>query len=104
MKWFTLIVMLLIPTASWANQLTWIDNSDNEDGFIIEMLQGGVFAESARTPASPGSGAQYTYTDTNVEGVYQVRAFRDLGVDGVIVSTPTNKAGKLKGPIQLVIQ
>jgi hypothetical protein len=105
MKTWILMFALLLGSVGMvkANTLTWIDNSDNEDGFIVEMLQGGVFVETARTPASLGVGAQYTYTDTNSEGVYQVRAFKDLGVDGLIISGASNKAGRLKGPVNLQI-
>jgi len=66
--------------------LNWQDNSDNEDGFIIERREEQEFAEIARV------GADITqYMDTTVQPAtaycYRVRAFNAAGVSG-----PSNEA------------
>lgn len=62
--------------------LTWHDNSDNEDGFEIERSTNGlIFQKIASIPSNTT-----TYTDTNTqEGqlyFYRVRAFNKYGHSG----------------------
>ncbi|MCH7759357.1 fibronectin type III domain-containing protein, partial [Patescibacteria group bacterium] len=100
----------LSATASSYNQvnLTWVDNSDNEDSFEIQRKRPGVFYYSAATSdfQIAGSGRytlidmvgenETTYRDINVspetEYTYRVRACNRGGCSGwsdeVIVTTP----------------
>jgi hypothetical protein len=64
-------------------QLSWVDNSQNEDGFDIERKtgNGGAFLALATIPAN-----QSSYTDTNLSDgttyCYRVRAFNNVGGSG----------------------
>jgi Divergent InlB B-repeat domain len=84
------IVLLLLIASSWSSplhaaqlQLSWVDNSTNEDGFSIERSLGttGTFVQIATTAANAAS-----YTDTGLaDGTaycYQVRAFNRTGYSG----------------------
>ena len=67
--------------------LKWQDNSDNEDGFIVERRVGaGGYAELARTAANIS-----VFTDVNVPVgfviCYKVFAFNKVGTSG-----PSNEA------------
>ena len=61
-------------------QLSWADNSQNEDGFDIERKtgNGGAFLALTTIPAN-----QSSYTDTNLSDgttyCYRVRAFNSVG-------------------------
>ena len=61
-------------------QLSWADNSQNEDGFDIERKtgNGGAFLALTTIPAN-----QNSYTDTNLSDgttyCYRVRAFNSVG-------------------------
>src|SRR5262245_45729757 len=61
-------------------QLSWADNSQNEDGFDIERKtgNGGAFLALTTIPAN-----QSSYTDTNLSNgttyCYRVRAFNSVG-------------------------
>lgn len=61
-----------------AVHLTWIDHADNETGFVIERLEGGIIIEIGRTTADSQSftdnSAQLGHTYT-----YAVKAFNDAG-------------------------
>jgi len=98
-----LLAVLLVLFLSFecnANTLTWQDNSSIEDGFIIEMLSLGTWTEVARVGPNV-----VTYTDAFTEGVYRVWAFLSVPSGGELRSaTPSNVAGKLNGPINLVIK
>ena len=93
-----LILLCLTSTSAVANTLTWKDNSNNETGFAIEILSGGTWTEVARVIANVT-----TFTDSNTEGVYRVRAF--ITVDGVdIFSGYSNKAAQINAPVSLTIK
>ncbi len=94
-----LLLVLAIPATSEAGyefNLTWNDNSDNEDGFKIER----------RTPSIPGDtygeigqvGANVTSYKDNVQTgeqrCYRVRAFNSSGDSGY-----TNEVCALPKPI-----
>ena len=89
-----ILLALAAPPAS-ANTLTWIDNSVMEDGFIVEMMTKGTWAEVGRTAANTT-----TYSDSNTEGVYRVRAYMKNPEGGAdIVSAPSNTGVKLNSPV-----
>jgi hypothetical protein len=80
-------ILFLLAILSWEGQasagqlqLSWTDNSNNEDGFRIERKTGtsGTYAEIAKLGANVTS-----YTDTNlIDGAtycYQLRAFNSAG-------------------------
>jgi len=77
-----LLAAMVWPAESFAAQLTmtWIDNSNNEDGFQIERKQGqaGTFSRIATVGANVSS-----YTDSGLaDGTtycYKVRAFNAIG-------------------------
>jgi len=74
---FLLIASSLFAAATMT--LTWIDNSNNEDGFKIERKTGqsGAFAEIAQTAADVA-----TYADTvsdNQTYCYRLKAFNAAG-------------------------
>ena len=68
-----------ISISSSQINLTWVDNSDNEDGFKIERkLIGGTYAEIKIVPANTT-----TYSDTGLKSnttyYYRVRAYNSYG-------------------------
>ncbi len=84
-KTFPILIALLLPLilASQAfgatMTLTWTDNSNNEDGFVVERKtnQDGTFAEVARTIADI-----VTHADTTPDNglyCYRVKAFNTAG-------------------------
>ena len=87
-RWFILIFFFVLLTAlSWQSQasagqlqLTWTDNSNNEDGFKIERKLGttGTFSQIDTVGVNAT-----TYTDTNLtDGAtycYRLRAFNSAG-------------------------
>lgn len=83
-----LILAAATPTSAAVLSLSWVDNSANEDGFIIERGHepSGPFVEVGRV----GAGVQ-VYGDVTLSPgrtyCYQVRAFNAAGV-----SLPTNSA------------
>lgn len=95
----TLLWVLLLCSTANANVLTWVDNSNNETGFAIEMLDQGAFKEVARVAANIT-----TYTDSFTEGVYKVRAFISIPGSPDVFSAYTNTAAKLNAPVNLNIQ
>lgn len=81
-QYFLRAPMLLSLASSTTNSLTlsWADYSDNEDGFVIEMMKDGAFAEVGRTAANATS---FTITDASLQPgkAYEVRvcAFAEAG-------------------------
>lgn len=74
---FALMLVLLIPSASYGFLLTWNDNSSDETGFLVERSFGSRrFVEIANLPANT---TQYTDTTASVGHLYcyRVRAYRD---------------------------
>ncbi len=70
------------PASSDTIELSWTDNSDNEDGFRIERKEtGGTYSEIATLPANTTS---YTDTGLNPETTYyyRVRAYNSFGTSG----------------------
>lgn len=94
-----LLIILLLPALAAANTLTWQDNSNNEGGFTVEMLQGGAWVEVARV----GPGVT-TYSDSNTEGVYRVRAYVAVSGQADVFSAYSNTAAKLNAPVNLNIK
>ncbi len=90
-------------TATYEHNLTWQDNSDNEDGFKVERktpsIPGDTFGEIAQVIANVA-----TYKDTVADGqerCYRVRAFNAAGD-----SAFTNEAcglPKPRDPITLTV-
>lgn len=90
-------------TATYEHNLTWQDNSDNEDGFKVERktpsIPGDTFGEIAQVGANVA-----TFKDTVTDGqerCYRVRAFNASGD-----STFTNEAcglPKPRGPVTLTV-
>ncbi len=87
LRCFILIFFFLLTAVSWQSQasagqlqLTWADNSNNEDGFKIERKLGttGTFAQVASVGVNVT-----TYTDTNLtDGAtycYRLAAFNSAG-------------------------
>ena len=76
------------PALAGTALLTWKDNSNNEDGFIVERrdnVAGAAFVEIGRVTANTS-----TYTDTIQAGksvVYRVLAYNSEGK-----SAPSNEA------------
>ena len=104
MKTFLTILFLAFATVAMANEATFQDNSDIEDGFVIEMLAKGVWVEVATLPPSiVPSPSQVTYTDALTEGVYRVAAFLNVPGGGRLVSSYTNVAAKIRGPLNLTV-
>jgi len=77
---FALLLLIFASQAFAATMtLTWTDNSNNEDGFIVERKtnQDGTFAEVARTIADI-----VTHADTTPDSglyCYRVKAFNAAG-------------------------
>lgn len=87
-----LAALLLLSVAARADvlTLTWQDNSDNEDGFIIERCDGPtptLFVEIARYPENSTS-YRDNVTDFAQVRLYRVTAFRNDGAR----SAPSNVA------------
>jgi hypothetical protein len=83
-----LVLALLVPASDAAAvlHLTWVDNAENADGFIIERTGAGSFTELARV----GSGVTFYHDAATLDGTgycYQVRAFNAAGA-----SAPSNPA------------
>ncbi len=92
--------LLLLATPVWAITLNWDDNSTVEDGFAIEQLGPGGWAEIARV----GTDIE-TYEDAaSEEGCYRVRAFRDVVDYEIVFSIYSNTACLIKGATSLTIQ
>ncbi len=96
-------------TADWIN-LTWTDNSNNEDGFEVERCQG----TAAFCAANSGAWAQIAQTGSNIDyygdtGLpagttfsYRVRAFNVTASSGYSnVSTATTLGGLPAAPTNL---
>jgi hypothetical protein len=87
-------LLILIPTSVIAAQLTltWTDNSDNEDGFVIERSTNGT----AFLPVNTVSSNVDTYVDLTLEPDtqywYRVKAFNAAGDSGYtnVASATTN--------------
>jgi len=94
-----LLGAILVPSLVSANTLTWEDQSNNEDGFVIEALAPAGFLEVGRVAANVT-----TFTDTRTEGVYRVRAFVTIPVFGDVFSLPSNMAAKLNAPLNLNVK
>lgn len=85
MTWiFRALCILAAPLTLTAQSLTltWRDNSDNEDGFIIERSRDGInFAEIGRVGVDVE-----TYTDTaityDIDYWYRVAAYNAAGTSG----------------------
>ena len=93
-KIFALVFLAALLTASPAfaleARLSWTDNSDNEDGFIVEKRGAAGFAELARTAANV---ALYADQEAASGDCYRVRAYNAAGV-----SAPSNVACLLALP------
>ena len=63
-QFFLRAPLMLELASATTNSLTlsWADYSDNEDGFIVEMQQGGTFVEMGRTESAP-----FTIQDAELE-------------------------------------
>jgi hypothetical protein len=94
--------MVATPTSYKSVSLAWTDNADNENGFMIERLIGGVFKSIAiagtdvKSYTESGLSAETTY-------VYRVVAYNSLGKSAysendtvTTLETPAPKA--YKGP------
>lgn len=92
--WCAVLLVVLLTGTAGANELTWQDNSNNEGGFAVEMLQGGTWTEVSRVGVNVA-----IYTDTNTEGVYRVRAFLSLPDGTTVYSLYSNTAAKLNAPV-----
>lgn len=84
MKTLLTLLLLALPLSLSAQSLTltWVDNSDNEDGFIIERSTNRTdFVEIARVGVDVE-----TYTDTeisfNTDYWYRVAAYNEAGTSG----------------------
>ncbi len=113
MRNFSLILAALIcllfagraeaQTATYEHNLTWQDNSDNEDGFKVERKTPSIPGDTFGEIAQVGTGVE-TYKDVVTDGqqrCYQVRAFNAAGN-----SAYTNEACGLpvpKEPISLTV-
>ena len=68
--------------------LSWLDNSDDEDGFILQRDTDSVFSNPVEftVAASGGTGSTVTYTDDSVNHAtqyyYRVKAFNKAGDSG----------------------
>jgi hypothetical protein len=91
---FLILAPLSVPAAVGSLTLDWVDNSDNETGFIVQRAPGAcaatsVFAEIAR----PTAGTIH-YVDAGLtQGLtfcYRVLAFNSAGN-----SAPSNTAGSV---------
>lgn len=79
---FSLILLTPLAAHAASINLTWQDNSDNEDAFTVERsTDGEVFAEVATVPADTTA-----YTDdglqTGATYYYRVRALNEYGYSG----------------------
>jgi hypothetical protein len=74
------VALGLAPVQAGQLTLSWIDNSDNEDGFAIERRQGpaSAYAEIARVGPN-SAGYVDVALDDGVEYCYRVRAFNGAG-------------------------
>lgn len=96
-----LILSMLVSVIAHGASLTisWDDNAENEQGFILERSEAGAtFIELVTLPALPGkSPPRVTYVDTTVKPgtsySYRVRAFNAAGK-----SLPSNTASKTTDP------
>ena len=95
----SLLFVLLATSVASANVLTWTDNSSVEDGFAVEMLQGGTWGEVGRV----GSNIT-TFSDANTEGVYRVRAYLNLPDGTTVFSLYSNTAAKLNAPVNATVK
>lgn len=69
--------------------LTWTDNSDNENFFILETCQGAGCTNFTPVVAIPGNTTAYSYTSAVANSIYRVRvrAFRsNVGSSGYTTS------------------
>ena len=104
-KTFLLTVLFLaLTTAVQANDATFTDNSNIEDGFVIEMLAKGAWVEVMTLPPSTvPAPSQVSFKDALTEGVYRVAAYLTVPGGGRLVSSYSNVAGKIRGPINLTV-
>ncbi len=74
------------PASPFQIDLSWTDNSDDEDGFEIEraVAPDGPFVPLATAPQNPTPTAEYEdlALDPVTEYCYRVRAFNDVGKSG----------------------
>ncbi|GEM_PF-6370222 len=80
--------LLADPTGPHSIAVRWIDNANNEDGYLIERADGlcsatSIFVAIANAAAAQGSGSVVTYIDNSVQAAtsycYRVRAFNSQG-------------------------
>jgi len=94
LPFFLVPALVFAQVVSITHTLTWVDNSDNEDGFRIESRVGrtGAFTDIG----SVGAGV-VTFEDVVSDGAercYRVRAFNAAGFSGY-----TNEACGLSKPL-----
>ena len=87
------IVLMALPAYSATFNLSWTDNSNNEDGFKIERRLGqtGTFAPISNSPTIIDATTAIDITPDNQEYCYRVRAFTlagDSGYSNVACGTP----------------
>jgi len=75
-------------------RLSWTDNANNEDGFVIQRsVNGGAFVQAGTAPAANGTGNTVTFFDTVVTPgttvVYQVAAANAAGLSAFSTVTIT---------------
>jgi hypothetical protein len=80
MKVLTVLFTLLFCSIAHAvsANLTWQDNSDNEDGFIVEALSNGEWVEVQRLPSNT---TDLDLDITNFDA-FRVAAYNAWGVSG----------------------
>lgn len=90
-------------TTAYEHNLTWQDNSDNEDGFKIERKTPSIPGDTFGEIAQVGAGVE-TYKDTVADG--QERCFRVRAFNAAGDSAFTNEAcglPKPRDPITLTV-
>src|SRR6185503_12204836 len=72
----------LVASAQSGSQfnLSWIDNSSNEDGFVIERSLNGTTFEQIATLAANQTTYASTGLKSNTRYYFRVRAFNELGL------------------------
>lgn len=85
-KLIAFLLIVLLPSFAWPVDLTWIDNSGNEDGFVVERkVDGGEYAEIGRVGENVTKLSDNDFPAGKL--TYRVKAFN---ADGI--SDPSNEA------------
>jgi len=73
-----MLFLLALPAFAAAETLRWTDNSDNEEGFVIERRQGGgAWRELGRVGANV---TRFIVPRPNLATCFRVRAYNKWGV------------------------